>query len=170
MLREAVEGEVVQDTSSLSLSLLMGWCMPGKWACPDWPGSSFSPATGMTMLIISFSSRVNVNNTVLAFCQHRVNKAHVSCTSPSFWFLSGDPMLSGIVGGNEMGVDGWGVEGYQSSLSCSWSREKSCRWLAGCLRSNMARGKGSTQEGWDNHHFWVESCTICGFFFLALYE
>lgn len=53
---------------SISLPLsLMGWCMPDKWACPDWPGSSSSPSTGMTMLIISFCSVVNANNTIHTF-------------------------------------------------------------------------------------------------------
>lgn len=33
--------------------------MPGKSACPRWPGSSFSSATGMITLIILFGSRVN---------------------------------------------------------------------------------------------------------------
>lgn len=57
------------------------------------------------MFIILFSSWVNKNNTILGFYQHRVNKGNVSCTSPSFLFLSGDPMPSGIIGGGEM--EGW---------------------------------------------------------------
>lgn len=116
--------QYAQKSHSSSLSVfLMGSWMPGKWACPDWPGSSSSPATGMITLIILFSSRVNTNSTIRAFCQHRVNKGSFSCTSPSFLFLSGDSMPSGIVGGGEIRGSGR----YQRGLSCSWSREKS--WL-----------------------------------------
>lgn len=46
----------------------------------------------------------------------------------------------------------WEDECYQRGLSCTWSREKSCRWLAACLRSNMARDphrRGETMiSGW----------------------
>lgn len=50
------------------------------------------------MLIILFSSRVNENNTVLAFCQHPSFPALTS-----FLFLSGDSMPSGIVCAGEIG-------------------------------------------------------------------
>lgn len=57
----------------------------------------------MITLIILFRSWVNENNTVIAFRQHRVNEGNFSRTSPSFLFLSGESVPSGIVGGTEMG-------------------------------------------------------------------
>lgn len=86
-------------------------------------------------------------------------------TSPFFSFFLSVGILSHLVVSVAVKCEGWGWEDecYQRGLSCSWSRQKSCRWLAACLKSNMARGKRSAPERWDNCDFWVESHTICGF-------
>lgn len=119
----------------------------------------------MITLIISFSSRgQREQHSPRLFCQRRVNARlffqffSLPLSLCAMWYI-----------GDEPGVDGWWVElvegGNQSGLSCSWSREKSCRWLAACLRRNVARGEGSTEAGWDDHHSWVWiKYNLCIFF------
>lgn len=153
--REAVEREATQDRSSLSPSL-MGSCMPGKWACPGWPGSSSSAATEMITLIILFSS----------WSTRQHNPCFSSAPLPRFYFSPG--ILRHLV--LSVAVKLGGADGIKGACpAVDQGRNPAGGWAA-CLQNNMAGGEGSAQGGWDRRHYWVESCTICGFLFLALCE
>lgn len=150
-----VGGRLTEAVDASSLPLLMGCAC--KWACPDWPGVQVP--VDVTGIIILLCSRVNTNNTAPAVF---LNCANFSCSFASVWLLSGDWTLSAVVSGSDTWVNLWGWEA--SKQPVCWS----CKWLPGCVRSVMARGRGSTRRGeWSYlggalYAVWI--------LFLALYE
>lgn len=158
----------------LPLPLLMGCAC--KWAFPDWPVSKCLPMSAERSRSLSHFALGSTQTALSSLLPH------IPCIFPVLLPLSdsslGNLCYQVLSMAMKMWVDWWGAgvgwwwwwwwggRGvHQSSLSCCWSREKSCKWLAVSW--------GSWPEAKDPHeglndHFWVGVLYTMWILFLAL--